>query len=102
MRRPDRQCIVVASQVLGIVLFQAVDALQAIAGAVQDQRRQQAGCAPVAIIVGMDGCKLVTRQSRDKGGWKLTPVQFIVYPGDQVCHEAWHVVSFRRQIDNGP
>ena len=46
------QSLIVAAEVLGVVFFQRVDAVQSVAAAMQDQRREQAGSASVTVVAG--------------------------------------------------
>ena len=61
----DGQGLVVALQIFCVVLLQGEEAVQAVAAFMQDEGGQQAGRAAVAVVVGVDGNKLVVDQGGD-------------------------------------
>ena len=62
---PDRERVVVAAQMPGVVFLQRVNTLKPVATAMQDQRGEQPRGAPIPIVVRVNRGELVVRQCGD-------------------------------------
>ena len=69
----DGQSSIIAGQVAGVVLLQGEEAVQAVAPFVQDEGGQQASCPAVAVVVGVDGDKLIVDQAGYEGSGQTGP-----------------------------
>ncbi len=90
--------MIVAGKISGVVLLQGEEAVQAVAAFVQDKCGQQAGGSAVAVVVGVNGDKLVVDQAGYEGSRQPGPFR-LVCPGHQGGHEGGDIFCLRGQVD---